>query len=150
MFLLMDIHLFQNSWILIKGLSDCHKLTVPFWKHFMQNRKQKLYVPLETLEMWLLSVSNYSEGSNSIFFDSFSTFFQLIVTLLIYPTSIYFLCTPFNYNHLYGKYDTAFFKTRRIALQQANKMFLNNIVNTNRTTQKNNRNISLYIPKRCF
>ena len=100
--------------------------------------------------MSLFSMSNYSEGSNSIFFDFFSTFFQFIMTLLIYPTSIYFLCTPFNYNRLYGKYDTAFLKTRRIALQQANKMFLNNIVNTNRTTQKNNRNICLYIPKGCF
>ena len=100
--------------------------------------------------MSLFSMSNYSEGSNSIFFDFFSTFFQFIMTLLIYPTSIYFLCTPFNYKRLYGKYDTAFLKTRRIALQQANKMFLNNIVNTNRTTQKNNRNICLYIPKGCF
>ena len=45
----------------------------------------------------------------------------------------YLLCTPSTFNHIYGKYNIVFWKTRRIALQQANRMFSNNINNTIRT-----------------
>ena len=43
---------------------------------------------------------------------------------------------------------TITYRARRIALHQANLMFLNNIVNTIRTRQRNNTNICFHIPKR--
>ena len=46
---------------------------------------------------------------------------------------------PSAFNHIYGKYNIVFWKTRRIALQQANRMFSNNINNTIRTKQSNEK-----------
>ena len=42
----------------------------------------------------------------------------------------------------------SFWKKPKIALQQANRMFLNNIIDTIRTKQRDITNICLYIPEK--